>query len=137
MRNGIGDGNRVQGLTTCSLGTPNLDFQPILSTSKFYSKATWHPWHCSTKIWMSTELAENQDLGPLGYPHHRGVLGFCRTFHANLKIAQGLRVLPCLLSWSHSTQTAHEDQGSKHTQWPKWPSFMPRCDFAIMFTYSA
>ena len=41
---------------------------------------------------MSTELAENQDLGPLGYPHHRGVLGFCRTFHANLKIAQGLRV---------------------------------------------
>ena len=45
----------------------------------------------STKIWMSTELAENQDLGPLGYPHHRGVLGFCRTFHANLKIAQGLR----------------------------------------------
>ena len=40
---------------------------------------------------MSTELAENQDLGPLGYPHHRGVLGFCRTFHANLKIAQGLR----------------------------------------------
>ena len=45
----------------------------------------------STKIWMSTELAENQDLGPLGYPHHRGVLGFCRTFHANPKIAQGLR----------------------------------------------
>ena len=40
---------------------------------------------------MSTELAENQDLGPLGYPHHRGVLGFCRTFHANLKIAQELR----------------------------------------------
>ena len=49
----------------------------------------------STKIWMSTELAENQDLGPLGYPHHRGVLGFCRIFYANLKIAQGLRVL-CL-----------------------------------------
>ena len=91
MRNGIGDGNRVQGLSTCSLGTPNLDFQPILSTSKFYSIATWIPWHCSTKIWMSTELAENQDLGPLGYPHHRGVLGFYRIFHANLKIAQGLR----------------------------------------------
>ena len=93
MRDGIGDGNRVQGLTTSSLGIPNLDFQPILSISKFYSIATWNPWHCSTKIWMSTELAENQDLGPLGYPHHRGVLGFCRIFHANLKIDQGLRDL--------------------------------------------
>ena len=49
------------------------------------------PGSYSTIIWMSTELAENQDLGPLGYPHHRGVLGFCRIFHANLKIAQGLR----------------------------------------------
>ena len=47
----------------------------------------------STKIWMSTELAENQDLGPLGYSHYRGVLGFYRIFHANLKIAQGLRAL--------------------------------------------
>ena len=75
----------------CSLGIPNLDFQPILSTSKFYSIATWIPWHCSTKIWMSTELAENQDLWPLGYPHHRGVLGFWRIFYTNLKIAQGLR----------------------------------------------
>ena len=45
----------------------------------------------STKIWMSTELAENQDLGPLGYPHHRGVLGFWRIFYTNLKIAIGLR----------------------------------------------
>ena len=45
----------------------------------------------STKIWMSTELAENQDLGPLGYPHHHGVLGFWRIFYTNLKIAQGLR----------------------------------------------
>ena len=45
----------------------------------------------STKIWMSTELAENQDLGPLGYPHHRGVLGFWRLFYTNLNIAQGLR----------------------------------------------
>ena len=44
----------------------------------------------STKIWMSTELAENRDLGPLGHPHHRGVLGFCRHFITNLKIAQGL-----------------------------------------------
>ena len=40
---------------------------------------------------MSTELAENQDLGPLGYPHHHGVLGFWRIFYTNLKIAQGLR----------------------------------------------
>ena len=45
----------------------------------------------STKIWMSTELAEIQDLGPLGYPHHRGVLGFWRIFYTNLKIAIGLR----------------------------------------------
>ena len=45
----------------------------------------------STKIWMSTELAENRDLGPLGHPHHIGVLGFCRHFNTNLKIAQGLR----------------------------------------------
>ena len=42
---------------------------------------------------MSTELAENQDLGPLGYPHHHGVLGFWRIFYTNLKIAQGLREL--------------------------------------------
>ena len=47
----------------------------------------------STKIWMSTELAENQDLGPLGYPHHHGVLGFWRIFYTNLKIAQGLRAV--------------------------------------------
>ena len=45
----------------------------------------------STKIWMSTELAENRNLGPLGHPHHRGVLSFCRHFITNLKIAQGLR----------------------------------------------
>ena len=49
----------------------------------------------STKIWMSTELAENQDLGPLGYPHHHGVLGFWRIFYTNLKIAQGLRGALC------------------------------------------
>ena len=46
----------------------------------------------STKIWMSTELAENRDLGPLGHPHHCGVHGFCRIFITNLKFAQGLRV---------------------------------------------
>ena len=45
----------------------------------------------STKIWMSTELAENRDLGPLGHPHHCGVHGFCRIFITNLKFAQGLR----------------------------------------------
>ena len=45
----------------------------------------------STKIWMSTELAENRDLGPLGHPYHRGVLGFSRHFITHLKIAQGLR----------------------------------------------
>ena len=42
---------------------------------------------------MSTELAENRDLGPLGYPHHHGVLGFWRIFYTNLKIAIGLRAL--------------------------------------------
>ena len=47
----------------------------------------------STKIWMSTELAENRDLGPLGHPHHRSVLGFCRHFITHLKVAQGLRGL--------------------------------------------
>ena len=43
----------------------------------------------STMSWMSTELAENRNLGPLGHPHHHGVLVFCRHFIANLKIAQG------------------------------------------------
>ena len=52
---------------------------------------------------MSTELAENQDFGPLGYPHHCGVLGFCRIFHANLKIAQGLRA-PCRVQNSPNLQ---------------------------------
>ena len=42
---------------------------------------------------MSTELAENRDLGPLGHPHHCGVHGFCRIFITNLKFAQGLRDL--------------------------------------------
>ena len=50
----------------------------------------------STKIWMSTELAENRDLGPLGHPHHCSVHGFCRIFITNLKTAQGLRDLPSL-----------------------------------------
>ena len=49
------------------------------------------PGSYSTKIWMSTELAENQDFRPLGYPHHRGVLGFWRIFYTNLKIDIGLR----------------------------------------------
>ena len=68
--------NQVHSINVQCLDCLNLDFQPILLLSKFYSITTWHPCTLSTKFWMTIELAENQDLGPPDIAHSCCELGF-------------------------------------------------------------
>ena len=62
-------GNQVHSINVQCLEVLNPDFQPILLSSKLYSIATWHLCTYSTKILLTIELAENQDLGPPDIAH--------------------------------------------------------------------